>query len=339
VVAGGVHSPNEVAAAVQRDPVVAAHYKSLDVTRMRTTTVTAPRQAYVSYRMGDQVYWTKKRVRLAVGETLLTDGRGEVRARCGNRVSDVAQTPVAAQEPDLTVLDQPLGSERAASSMAGVAPANVPFPQAWSSPIVGSLGPGAAADSHAPAMAGGSPAVLVAGGPGSHSSGSSAEPGSTGTLGAASAARYSSFAGTSGLYADDSVSNSTSDSTVGGGSNGGSNNGGGSNGGSNNGGGSNGGGSNSGGSNGGSNNGGGSSDQPAIFIPAGNDDHGTTTTGTTTTGATTGTPHTESVGTETTGDAGQTTSGTVKDVPEPASLLLMGLGAAAAAIRARKPRP
>jgi hypothetical protein len=59
----------------------------------------------VSYRKGDQVYWTAKKVMLAQGETLLSDGSNEMRARCANRISDVAQFPVEAQDPGAEVLD------------------------------------------------------------------------------------------------------------------------------------------------------------------------------------------------------------------------------------------
>ena len=58
---------------------------------MRAVTLTAPRSAYVSYRRGDRTYWTRDRVWLKAGETVLTDGATTIRARCGNCVSDVKQ--------------------------------------------------------------------------------------------------------------------------------------------------------------------------------------------------------------------------------------------------------
>jgi hypothetical protein len=99
IVPGGAYSRGEVADAMRKDAVVAAHYQHVDVDRVHTKTITAARAVYVSYRVGNQVYWTKHRVRLSPGETVLTDGNTEIRARCGNLLSDDAQQPVAAQEP------------------------------------------------------------------------------------------------------------------------------------------------------------------------------------------------------------------------------------------------
>jgi hypothetical protein len=119
IVPGGAYSRDEVAGAMRNDAVVAAHYQDIDVDRVRATTVDAARAVYVSYRVGNQVYWTKNRVRLAPGETVLTDGDTEIRARCGNLVSDTAQQPVAADEPPLATLDQE-DPETGSSTIAGV---------------------------------------------------------------------------------------------------------------------------------------------------------------------------------------------------------------------------
>jgi hypothetical protein len=105
VVPGGVHSQEELAAAL-RDPVVAAHYGTLKVAAVRTEPVRAPRQVYVSYRVGDNVYWTKRKVSLHPGELVLTDGSTEIRSRCGNAISETAQYPTSDEEPALTELDR-----------------------------------------------------------------------------------------------------------------------------------------------------------------------------------------------------------------------------------------
>ena len=52
VVAGGVDSADELRAAIERDPVVAHHYRGADLDEMRAVTLTAGRAAYVSYRDG-----------------------------------------------------------------------------------------------------------------------------------------------------------------------------------------------------------------------------------------------------------------------------------------------
>jgi hypothetical protein len=105
VVPGGVYTLGELRVAIARDPIVAAHYRGIDVNAMRIVTLTAGKAAYVSYRRGAQTYWTRNRVWLKAGETVLTDGTATIRARCGNCVSDVKQSRVAAVEPAHGELD------------------------------------------------------------------------------------------------------------------------------------------------------------------------------------------------------------------------------------------
>jgi len=53
----------------------------------------------VSYRLHDRVYWTKHKVRIRSGETILTNGQTEVRARCGNCISMAPLLPTSDEEP------------------------------------------------------------------------------------------------------------------------------------------------------------------------------------------------------------------------------------------------
>ena len=87
VIPGGAQSAQELAKAVQADPVVARHYSDFDLSRVRRVTLSSPRLLYVSYRIGNEVYWTKRKLALRKGETLLRDGRSKARTRCGNRIS------------------------------------------------------------------------------------------------------------------------------------------------------------------------------------------------------------------------------------------------------------
>ena len=125
VVPGGVYSADELRRAMQHDRVVASHYRDAAVAELRPVTLTAGRAAYVSYRVNNQVYWTRQRVWLRAGETVLTDGTTVVRARCGNCVSDAQLGPVAAVDPAHGELDDfvlpPLG-ERGGDSVAAEAP-------------------------------------------------------------------------------------------------------------------------------------------------------------------------------------------------------------------------
>ena len=106
VIAGGVYSARELTTALDTDPVAKDHHKAVALDRVQVKTLSAPRQAYVSYRVGDQVYWTKEKVTLAAGESILTDGNVEIRARCGNGISTRPNTPTADHEPPPPELDE-----------------------------------------------------------------------------------------------------------------------------------------------------------------------------------------------------------------------------------------
>ncbi|WP_075794365.1 PEP-CTERM sorting domain-containing protein [Massilia putida] len=105
IVPGGLADRKELARAIVTDKVVAVHYAAFEADKATVETVRKPRGVYVSYRKGDKVYWTAKKLQLAEGETLLSDGRSQIRTRCGNRISDVPQLPVEARGPSEEELD------------------------------------------------------------------------------------------------------------------------------------------------------------------------------------------------------------------------------------------
>jgi hypothetical protein len=105
IVPGGVLDRQELKRAVAVDQVVAEHYAAFEAGKVAVRTVDKPRAVYVSYRKGDKVFWTSKKLQLAQGETLLSDGQNEIRTRCGNRISDVPQLPVEAKGPSEEELD------------------------------------------------------------------------------------------------------------------------------------------------------------------------------------------------------------------------------------------
>ena len=106
IVPGGAANGAELAHAMRSDRVVAAHYAGFDVQQARAVTVTRPRAVHVSYRKGNTVYWTAKKTTLKAGETLLTDGRNEMRTRCANRISDVPRFPVEPHGPTPESLEE-----------------------------------------------------------------------------------------------------------------------------------------------------------------------------------------------------------------------------------------
>ena len=112
VVPGGVWDAPELADRIARDQVVAEHYRGIDAATMRPQTLSDDQLAFVSYRVGDRIYWTKQRVRINAGETVLTNGDTMIRARCGNCISLEPMLPTSDEEPDLADLDALVGSDR-----------------------------------------------------------------------------------------------------------------------------------------------------------------------------------------------------------------------------------
>jgi hypothetical protein len=107
VIRGGAYSAGELIHDLDADPVAARHYAVFRRSLVHTTESRFADAVYLSYRVGDAVYWTSRAVRVPRGETLLTDGTNYARARCGNRISLTPQTPVRDLEPAPLALDQP----------------------------------------------------------------------------------------------------------------------------------------------------------------------------------------------------------------------------------------
>jgi len=99
VVPGGVVNPDELKHAMEYDPVVSRHFRGFDYRHAHLVKVSAEQAMYVSYRIGDRIYWTRRKVSLHVGETLITDGTIMARTRCGNRVARVPLDTGSPLEP------------------------------------------------------------------------------------------------------------------------------------------------------------------------------------------------------------------------------------------------
>jgi hypothetical protein len=107
VVDGGVHSVHELRSAIWRDPVVAKHYSNFKLDRARVIEARADGHFHVSYRIGGEIFWTKKRLKVAKGERLITDGTNFTRTRCANVLSEVPQGKTSPDEPKPEVLNTP----------------------------------------------------------------------------------------------------------------------------------------------------------------------------------------------------------------------------------------
>jgi hypothetical protein len=127
IIPGGAESSEELHKAVSMDPVVAEHYSDFNLATVRRVTLDAPKLMYVSYRVGNSVYWTKNKMLLPKGEAMLTDGKVMARTRCGNRVSIEPVRPNAPAEPAAVDFEAPvLGPE-----------VSTPYLAAYSAPPMG----------------------------------------------------------------------------------------------------------------------------------------------------------------------------------------------------------
>ena len=147
VVAGGVRDVRELKWAAEHDPVVAAHYVGFDYDHARVVKLVLARTAYVSYRIGNRVYWTRHRVSLKKGETVITDGKMTARTRCANRVEEVPQQATSESEPPAAKFDEPVHPDMGTAMTAPP----VPFQSALMNrnPVPG-LGPAVPLSSYDP---------------------------------------------------------------------------------------------------------------------------------------------------------------------------------------------
>ena len=108
IIPGGVESAEELRQVVAHDPVAAQHFQGFDYQHAHLVQVSEKQSMYVAYRMGDKVYWTRKKVALHAGEKLISDGKIVARTRCGNRVAVAPLGPPAMMDPLEADFDQPL---------------------------------------------------------------------------------------------------------------------------------------------------------------------------------------------------------------------------------------
>jgi hypothetical protein len=108
LVPGGARDVHELKWAAEHDPVVAVHYAGFDYAHARVVPVLLSRSVYLSYRIGNRVYWTRHKVALKKGESLLTDGKLTARTRCANRVEEAPQQESSNLEPPAVKFDEPV---------------------------------------------------------------------------------------------------------------------------------------------------------------------------------------------------------------------------------------
>jgi PEP-CTERM motif len=118
VIPGGVRTPRDLHEVSQHDRVVARHFAGFDFQRAKVVELDQAKLVYVSYRIHDQVFWTRKQTRLRKGEKLITDGKITARTRCANRVSALPQHAVSPEEPLAERFEEPIAGGGSAVPMA-----------------------------------------------------------------------------------------------------------------------------------------------------------------------------------------------------------------------------
>jgi hypothetical protein len=126
VIPGGAESAGELRSAIANDSTVRAHYADFVVANARVERLKTPQAFYVSYRVGNNIFWTKNALTIPAGETILSDGNHLARTRCGNRLSVVPAAPVAAAEVAPAAMEAPEGGPLVAAVGPIAAPAELP---------------------------------------------------------------------------------------------------------------------------------------------------------------------------------------------------------------------
>jgi hypothetical protein len=172
VIPGGIHSIQELKNAIAKDSVVSSHYATFRLANARFIRLDRERSMHVSYRLGDQVYWTKRELKLAKGETLVTDGVQTARTRCGNLIAETVVAPVSPNEPTAQELNTPEDHPETASYLESVdripelvppADSNAPPPDSHVPPPASNAPP---ALGSSPSGSGTKPRILLPSGPG-----------------------------------------------------------------------------------------------------------------------------------------------------------------------------
>ncbi len=148
VVARGVRNAKELRSVMAKDPVVARHYSDFKVSKSRIIELKSVKLAFVSYRIGSDVFWTRKKLRLAKGEKLITDGVNFARTRCGNRISETPRPETSPAEPSSEELDTPLQAFTPTPTTAPLAGARGSSPWVVVPPIIVVPGGGGGSSDH-----------------------------------------------------------------------------------------------------------------------------------------------------------------------------------------------
>ena len=106
IVPGGAETLDEARRAFA-EPRFQSLCSEVDLAKLRLVKLRKNLVGYISYRVGDQIYWTSHVVTLHAGETAFTDGVYLMRGRGLNCYSPLPMLPTRTDEPAEQVLDTP----------------------------------------------------------------------------------------------------------------------------------------------------------------------------------------------------------------------------------------
>jgi hypothetical protein len=101
LIPGGAKNMFELDLQVQLDPVLQKFYKNFDFSKQRQFTIDKDMDIYMSFRVGNDIRWTKKKVHVKAGESAVTDGEYTILLRCGNMIAWTPQTPATPLPPEI----------------------------------------------------------------------------------------------------------------------------------------------------------------------------------------------------------------------------------------------
>ena len=107
MVPGGAASVEEARMLMSR-PELRINYGDVILADLHQVKLEENLSEYVSYRYGEKIYWTSRKLTLRAGETVFTDGKHVVRGRCLNRLSAKPMTPIRPKEPSEKVMNAPV---------------------------------------------------------------------------------------------------------------------------------------------------------------------------------------------------------------------------------------
>ena len=108
LIPGGIQNIDELKSVIEKDHVVSAQYAAFQLEYARIIRLDRELKMHVTYRRGDNVYWTQRELRLAKGELLITDGSMIAMARCGNLIAPAIEDPSSREEPSEQELNTPI---------------------------------------------------------------------------------------------------------------------------------------------------------------------------------------------------------------------------------------